>query len=134
MVVVSESNVLTVGIEDKAEVLEKLTVRVVSLQFGTEAGRSLKSKKFNSVISKWDLADMEDGKFLQVLRSAKPDLPTIAIIEPGNYSQEISARSLGVSAVLTSDASDDLFLATVSEVLGLNNAELIKSIYAVGKK
>ena len=130
MVVVTKANVLTVGITDKAQALRELNIRVISLQFGKDAVRSLKSKEFDSVISRWDLPDMKDGTFLQGLKNIKRNMPTIAVIESGNTDQEISARSLGVSAVITEDISEDHFRKLISQLLGLEEVEQIKEIYA----
>ena len=130
MFVVTKANVLTVGIDDKAQALRELKIRVISLQLGAEAVRSFKTEKFDSVISRWNLPDMEDGKFLKGLKNVKPDMPTIAIVDSGNLSQEISARSLGVSAVVTEDISDDHFRKIVSQLLDLKEADAIKAIYA----
>lgn len=130
MIVVTKANVLTVGIADKARALKELNVRVISLQFGKDAVRSLKSEEFDSVISRWDLPDMQNGTFLEGLRNIKRDMPTIAVIESGNTDQEISARSLGVSAVITEDISEDHFRELISQLLGLEEVEQIKEIYA----
>ena len=130
MVVVTKANVLTVGIADEAQSLRELNIRVISLQFGKQAVRSLKSEKFDSVISRWDLPDMKNGTFLQGLKNIKRDMPTIAVIECGNTDQEISARSLGVSAVITEDISEDHFRELISQLLGLEEVEQIKEIYA----
>ena len=132
MIVVTKTNVLTVGIDDKAETLQELTVKIVSLKFGTEAVRSFKNRTFDSVISKWNLPDMADGKFLKALKSVKPEMPTIAVVECGNVEQEVAARSLGVSAVITDQASDEQFLETVSQILGLAGSDSIRALYAVG--
>ena len=133
MIVLAKINILAVGINDKAEVLRELPIRVVTLQFGTEAVSSFKFEKFDSVISKWELADMKDGKFLKNLKKSKPDMPTIAILESGNYDQEIAARSLGVSAVLTEGTDDEDFVRIVSQILGLDSVKTIKSIHALEK-
>ena len=98
------------------------------MQSGLEAARSLKNEKVNSVISRWDLKDMPDGKFLKALKAAKPYIPTIAFVRPGNTTQEIAARALGVSAVLTEDASDETFRDTVANLLGLRGTVKIKAI------
>ena len=130
MFIVKNANVLTVGINGKAQVLKELKIGVISVQFGAEAARSLKSEKFDSVISRWDLDDMKNGRFLQGLKNIKPDMPIIAIIESGNTYQEISARSLGVSAVITEDIGDDYFCELISQLLGLEETENIKTMYA----
>jgi DNA-binding NarL/FixJ family response regulator len=100
------------------------------MQSGMKAARSLKNEEADSVISNWDLEDMADGLFLARLRAVKPDIPTIAFVQPGNKRQEIAARSLGVSAVLTEDVDDDYFRQTVAAVLGLADVASIRQISA----
>lgn len=128
MIVLVQASVLTVGLNGKSEVLKELPIRVIKMQSAKEAARSLKNEKVNSVISKWDLDDMEDGQFLKNLRAVKPEIPTIAFVKAGDQTQEIKARSLGVSAVLTDDADDELFCETVANVLHLGNLASIKAI------
>ena len=131
MIVLVQASVLTVGLNGKNEVLRELPIRLVTMQSGMEAARSLKSEKVNSVISKWDLHDMEDGQFLKNLRAVKPEIPTIAFVRAGDQAQEVAARSLGVSAVLTDDTDDELFRETVANVLGLKGLVSIKAISPV---
>jgi DNA-binding NarL/FixJ family response regulator len=128
MIVLVQASVLTVGLNGKNEVLQELPIRVIAMRSGTEAARSLKNEKVDSVISKWDLDDMEDGRFLKRLKAVRADLPTIVFVKAGDRAQEIAARSLGVSAVLTDDTSDELFRETVANVLGLKDIVSIKSI------
>ena len=123
-----QASVLTVGLNGKNEVLRELPIRLITMQSGMEAARSLKNEKVNSVISKWDLHDMEDGQFLKNLRAVKPEIPTIAFVRAGDRAQEIAARSLGVSAILTEDTSDELFRETAANVLGLRGIVSIKAI------
>ena len=131
MIVLIKATVLSVGLKGKSKALKQLPVRVVNMRTGLEASRSLKNEKFDSIISNWDLPDMKDGLFLKGLRRIKPDIPTIAVVKAGNTHQEISARSIGVSAVLTSDTTDDIFRQTVAELLGLRSADSIMKISAV---
>ena len=128
MIVLVQATVLTVGLNGRNEVLRELPIRLITMQSGTEAARSLKNEKVDSVISRWDLDDMEDGRFLKTLRAVKPDIPTIAFIRAGDQAQEIAARSLGVSAVLTDDTDDELFRETVANVSGLKGIVSIKAI------
>lgn len=128
MIVLVEASVLTVGLNGREKVLRELPIRVITMQSGIEAARSLKTERVDSVISNWELEDMADGGFLKGLRAAKPDIPTIAFIRAGDRAQEIAARSLGVSAVLTDEADDDLFRQTVANVLGLKGHVTIKAI------
>jgi len=128
MIVLVQASVLTVGLNGKNEVLRELPIQLITMQSGMEAARSLKNEKVDSVISKWDLHDMEDGQFLKNLRAVKPEIPTIAFVRADNRAQEIAARSLGVSAILTEDTSDELFRETVANVLGLKGIVSIKAI------
>ena len=128
MIVLVQATVLTVGLNGKNEVLKELPIRLITMQSGLAAARSLKNEKVNSVISRWDLDDMPDGKFLKTLRAARPSIPTIAFIRPGSKNQEIAARSLGVSAVLAEDVTDELFKETVANLLGIAGDVTIKAI------
>jgi len=128
MIVLIQASVLTVGLDGRNEVLRELPIRLITMQSGRKAARSLKNEKVDSVISKWDLDDMEDGRFLKNLRAVKPEIPTIAFVKAGDQTQEIAARSLGVSAVLTDDTDDDLFCETVANVLGLRDITSIKAM------
>lgn len=134
MIVLVQATILTVGLDGKNEVLRELPIRLITMQSGTKAARSLKTEKVDSVISKWDLDDMEDGQFLKNLRAVKPEIPTIAFVRAGDQSQEIAARSLGVSAVLTDEADDELFRETVANVLGLRDVASIKAMAPVEKR
>ena len=134
MIVLVQANVLTVGLNGRNEALRELPIRLITMQFGAEAARSLKNEKVDSVISKWDLDDMSNGQFLRKLRSVKPDIPTIVFVNSGNRAQEVSARSLGVSAVLSDKTSDELFLETVANVLELKGIASIKAISSTDDK
>jgi len=128
MIVLVQATVLTVGLDGKNEVLRELPIRLVTMQSGIEAARSLKNEEVDSVISKWDLDDMEDGWFLKRLRAVKPEISTIAFVRAGDQAQEIAARSAGVSAVLTDEADDELFRKTVANVLGLHDLVFVEAI------
>ena len=134
MIVLVKATVLSVGLKGKSDVLKRLPIRVVNMRTGLEASRSLKNEKFDSIISNWELPDMKDGLFLKGLRRIKPDIPTIAVMKAGDPRREIAARSIGVSAVLTSDATDEIFRQTVAEILGLRDATSIKKISAVAEE
>jgi DNA-binding NtrC family response regulator len=131
MIILVQASVLTVGLDGRNEVLRELPIQLITMQSGMKAARSLKTEKVDSVISKWDLDDMEDGRFLKNLRAVKPEIPTIAFIRAGDQAQEITARSLGVSAVLTDDTDDELFRATVADILGLKDVASIKAMSPV---
>jgi DNA-binding NarL/FixJ family response regulator len=128
MLVLVQATVLTVGLNGKSETLHELPIRLINMQSGLEAARSLKTEKVDSVISNWNLDDMTDGLFIKKLKAVKPGIPTIVFVSAGDKAQEIAARSLGVSAVLTSDTDDEHFKQTVANVLGLRDIASIKAI------
>ncbi|HOM60590.1 MAG TPA: hypothetical protein PLX18_10670 [Anaerohalosphaeraceae bacterium] len=131
MYIVAKTNVLAIGVYNRVESLKELPIRLICLNRGNDAVRSLKNETIHSVISHWHLKDMPDGAFLKGLKSIRPDMPTIAVIEPNNPQQEIQARSLGVSAVITEDCSQEHFRQIVCGVLGLRDAAVLEDLYAV---
>ena len=130
MVVLVQANVMTVGLNGKSEVLRELPIRLITMQSAIQAARSLKNEEIDSVISRWDLDDMPNGRFLRNLRAVKPDIATIVFVKAGDWQQEIQARSLGVSAVLTDQADDEIFKETLANVLGIQELVDIKAIAA----
>ena len=124
MMALIQANVLMVGLKDKADILSELPIRLISKQYGLDAARSLKSEQVNSVISRWDLDDMDNGRFLKNLKAVKPNIPIIAIVRSGDWGQEIEARSLGVSAVLSDATGDDFFRDAAISILKLR--EVVK--------
>jgi DNA-binding NarL/FixJ family response regulator len=131
MLVLVKANVLVVGLGENKGGLKRLPIRVSYIRSGLEAGRSLKNENVSSVISKWDLPDAPDGQFLKNLRLAKPYMPIIAVVDANNVRQEIAARSIGTSAVLSSDFADEVLRQTISEILGLGDTEAIQEICAI---
>ena len=134
MIVLVQASVMTIGLNGKSEALRELPIRLVSMPCGKEAARSLKNEKIDSVIAKWDLSDMADGQFIKRLKAFKPNIPTIVFVKSGDIEQEIAARSIGASAVLSDDTSDELFRETVANILGLHTFEDVKAISTVETK
>jgi DNA-binding NarL/FixJ family response regulator len=114
-----KSSLLAVGVNGRTEALNELPIRLVSARSAGEAIRHIRDDRFESVLSRWDLEDMPAGLFLKKLRLVRPDMSTIVLICGKDEAEEISARSIGVSAVLTDDCSDEFLLATVASVLGI---------------
>ena len=131
MIVLVQATVLTVGLNGRNKLLRQLPVRILAMRSGADAVRHLKNEKVDSVISQWNLEDMHDGRFVKKLRAAKPHIPTIVFVRPNDKTEEVSARSLGVSAVLTDDTSDELFCKTVADVLGLKDVVEIEAVSSV---
>ena len=117
--------VLSVGIRNKSEALETLPVRVLVMDSGAEAVRHLFEDKIDIVISRWDLTDMPQGKLLEKIINAKPNMPTVAFIEPGNWEQEITARSLGVTAILNEDIDESYFRNTICQILHIEDVSML---------
>jgi len=131
MVIIAEMNVLAVGMEDRAGEFKGLPIRLLNMAQGSDAIRSFKTDQIDSVVSHWHLPDMPNGQFLKKLKAVRPDMPTVAIIEPDNPQQEIDARMLGVSAVIPEDCDDQYFREVMTSVLGLRSVREIETIYAV---
>lgn len=111
--------ILVVGIADKGNALKMLPVQILALDVGAHAIRCLRKEKIGTVISHWELIDIPDGKFLEKVKEAKPSMPTIAFIKPGDIEQELAARQIGVDCVLSEDIDDDYFRETVCQLLGI---------------
>jgi DNA-binding NarL/FixJ family response regulator len=131
MLVLVKANILEVGLSGRGDVLKNLPIRVLHIKTGVEAGRSLKNESVDGVISKWNLPDAPNGRFLTNLRLAKPYMPVIAIVNPNDPGQEIAARSIGATAVLSDDVSDDVFKQAAVEVLGLDDTGEIQKLCAI---
>jgi DNA-binding NarL/FixJ family response regulator len=131
MLVLVRANILVVGLGENDGALKRLPIRVLCIHTGRDAGRSLKTECVDSVISKWDLPDAPDGRFLKSLRLAKPYMPIIAIVDANDVRQEIAARTIGATAVLSSDVTDEVFVQTVIEILGLGDADEIQKLCAI---
>lgn len=121
------SNMLMVGVKDRARQLRELPLRVLALDTAGQAIKCLRHQRVDSVISHWDLVDMPDGELLKRICSARPQMPTVVFIKAGDRRQEILARSLGVTAILSDDIDDDFFRSTVCQIL---NIEQIASVSA----
>ena len=111
--------VLAVGIPDKGNAFIKLPVQILAFDVGVQAIRCLREERIDTVVSHWELIDMPDGEFLKKVTEAKPSMPTIAFIRPGDIEQELAARQIGVDCVLSEDIDDDYFRETVCQLLGI---------------
>ncbi len=131
MLALVKANVLVLGCEGRSNALEALPIRVLYRKAGLEASRSLKNESVDGVISLWNLPGLPAGKFLRNLRLAKPYLPVIAMVDAKDVEQEISARSIGVAAVLNDDVSDEILQKTVVEIFRLDDAKEIQKLCVI---
>lgn len=129
-----KANLLAVGLNGRTEVLDELPIRLISVESAAEAIRRIRNDRFESVLSRWHLEDMPGGLFLRKLRLVKPDMTTIVLICSKDQSEEIRARSIGVSAVLTEDCSDEFLVATVASVLGIEAPAEVRAILQTRRK
>ncbi len=119
-----QGEVLTVGVEKFNQYLQKMPVRLLSFATGKQAISSLKNANINAVVCSWDLQDMPDGKFLRGLKHIKPDIHSIAIVNPENLNQEINARSVGVNAVVSQNTSGDDLIKVISNMMKIPEVSL----------
>jgi len=115
------STILMVETEDKARGLQELPVRLLRMNTGRQAVQCLRREKVDTVISRWDLVDMPDGLLLKRILAARPKMPTIALIQAGSQRQEILARSLGVTAIVSEDVDSSFFRRLICEILHIED-------------
>jgi DNA-binding NarL/FixJ family response regulator len=119
------STILLIGAKDKAKGLTELPLRLLMINTGKEAIQCLREERVDSVVSRWELVDMPDGLLLERILAARPKMPTVAFVEPGNQQQEIMARSLGVTAILSDDIDDDYFRETLCQILHIEDISVL---------
>lgn len=112
--------ILTIGIKDKNEAMKELPVRLIVMDDTKNAIRCLKEEKIDSLIGHWDIVGLDDGIFLRKVIAARPFMSTIAFVRSGNIQQELAARNLGVTAVLSDDTDSETFKQFISRILGLD--------------
>lgn len=111
------TTVLAVGIGDKSEELKELSVRLLVMKKGCDAIPCLRDNKIDTLVSRWDLVDIPNGKLLEDVIAAKPSMPTIAFVAREDKNQEIAARGLGVNAVISDDIDGKSFRDIVCQLL-----------------
>jgi DNA-binding NtrC family response regulator len=117
--VIFTPNILIAGARDKADVLLDLSLRLYITDSGRAAIQCLKSRKIDTVISRWELADFGNGEFLKNVIGAKPGILTAAIIKAGDYRQEVSARSMGATVVLPENIDDAHFRKVICRLVNI---------------
>ena len=118
-----EKTVLAVGLNGRTRTLERLPIRVVSAELGSEAVACLRGRiAVDALVAMWDLPDMANGILICRIRSARPYLPAVTLLDSLSCQREAVARSVGVAAILPVDVDGPLLLRTVAEVLGIRAA------------
>jgi DNA-binding NarL/FixJ family response regulator len=121
MLALVQAKILIVGLNGRTEALRELPIQFIEADFGVQAARYLKNERVDACLCAWNLLDMPNGLFLRKLRIVKPDIKTIVVVKAGDFQQEIEARSLGASAVVTDRSSDEFFSETVAAAVGLTS-------------
>ena len=130
MVVAYGRTVLAVGIGSKADALRELAVRVKVNNYGYEAAGSFKYENIDTLVSKWHLADMTEGKFIKGVKKIRPSIPVVAIIDNNDEAQEKDARSVGVTAVLTDDCDNEYLVSVVAQITGADRITQLPAVTA----
>ncbi len=126
---IEQIDILAAGIRDRSNVLEQLPLRFLLVDMANQAIKCLRQEKILTLISRWDLVDMDGGELLRRVINAKPGMPTMAFIESGNHEQEIAARTLGVRLVLPEDIDDGQLHRSICQLLGLKEIAKLKACY-----
>lgn len=126
------SNILMIATRDKTEALRELPVRLLIMDTAKEALACLRTQAVDSVVSQWDLVDMPGGTLLEKIIDARPNMPTVAFIEPGNWEQEITARSMGVTAILSDDIDEHYFRSTICQILHIESVSAVSLAGKIG--
>jgi DNA-binding NtrC family response regulator len=116
------TNLLAVGIGPRLEALGELPIEIHRAETAAEAIGLLRNRVMDAVLSRWDLADAPGGTLLENLTAARPGMPAIAVVGPGDYPQEVAARSIGVAAVINDDDDDGYFREAVAQLMNIGAA------------
>jgi CheY-like chemotaxis protein len=123
---IEETDILAVGITDKGDALKQLPVKLTLVDTAREALSCLRWGMVYSLASRWDLPDMANGELLRRVIKAKPEMPTMALVEYGNNGQELAAKTLGVTLVLPQDIDDGYLYECLCQLLGFKDLAQIK--------
>ncbi len=119
---VTDNYVLTVGINDLCKNLNNLTTEVFAVDTGFAALQQFRKRIPSVLIAKWDLPDMSDGILFRRILSAASAVSTVAMIEFGNTSQEVAARTLGVTVVLDDSADEQMLKELLKQLSAVTMA------------
>lgn len=114
------ARLLTSGVPERSREFAELPIRLISTDTGMQAVEALRTEHvIDAMVSRWDLPDMSDGELVRRIRSARPWLPTVVLLDEPYDQREIAVRGLGVVAVLPSRVEADLLHRVTKQMLGL---------------
>jgi len=121
--VVDARVVLGVGLGGRSDALGELPIRLVCTESAADAVQWLRSHgTIDALISLWDLPDMTDGELVRRIKSARPWLPTVVLLDEPYREREVRVRGTGITAILPSNVDEALFRRVVAQMLGLETA------------
>ncbi|MBN1796851.1 MAG: hypothetical protein JW804_09285 [Sedimentisphaerales bacterium] len=99
----SDEYVLLVGLAEFRNVSGTLFTGLLEVETGFEALQQIRIKVPVTLIAPWHLPDMPDGILFRRILTGGTSLPTVALVDSSDFSQEVSARGLGVTVVVDKD-------------------------------
>ncbi|MFA5784099.1 MAG: hypothetical protein WC962_04370 [Phycisphaerae bacterium] len=102
--------VLMAGMKDIFNGLKSKVPNLCNADTGFGALRQIREKSPTVLLGLWDLEDMPDGELFRMVQNYGYFVATVAIVDFGDIEAELSARSLGVSAVF--DTNTDVMILT----------------------
>ncbi len=109
--------VLTVGLPQSLEALNKLPVHLLAARSGEHALQLLRAADPNLVISSWLLPDMTAEILFRNIMFSRPDLATLVVVNAAEPDEEIDARGSGASAVVHDNIQDTELCRVVEQLL-----------------
>ena len=115
-----ETTVLSVGLSGQVRTLRSLPIRVIATGNGRDAIAWLRRyHQVKAMVSRWNLPDMGANELIRRIKTVRPWMPTVVLLDKPGSAVEITARSLGVSAVLPSNVAGPILEQTMAQILGL---------------
>ncbi len=93
-------------------------VRVIAVSTGHEALQFIGRYDFELIAAKWNLKDMPDGLLFERAKQMWLTSVLVAIVNAGNWQQELSARQTGANFVINDDYSFVELSHLIRELLG----------------
>ena len=123
MYFVADINILTIGIDLEIGHFDALPAMVIRSNSGMEAIRHLRENhKIDTIVTRWDLPSMPNGQFVRKIRTARPSIPIVVILDDPDEKREIGVRKTGVTAVIPSTANIACVLNVIKHVLNIQDA------------
>ena len=112
----TQGYVLAVGLANRCEGLKDLPIRLCSVDTGFQALRQLRLEVPSVLVGLWDLPDMPDGSLFRRVLGSIASAATVTLVEFENSTQEIAARSLGVTVVLDESIDDKVLCELLDQL------------------